>query len=200
MICKGKLMARLTKRKLQAIETKNKIYEIGIKLIELKGFENTTIDEISKKSNVSVGAFYHYFRSKDDILYKLFEDADEFIKEKAIDSINNQTAVEKIIIFFDNLAKLYVFHGPGLIKALYKTQTNLFLCNTSIRFTMLNNIVTMGIEQGMLDPSFSAEDTTKFLFTGARGVAFNWCLDNGKSDLIKDMNAYISRLMKAITK
>lgn len=192
-------MAKLTKRKLQAIESKNRIYEIGVGLMEVKGFENITIEEIIKKAGVSVGTFYYYFKSKDDILYKLFENADEFIANKSIDILQGETSTMKIVSFFDSLARLYVSYGVGIIKALYKTQTKLFLCKTSVRFTTLHDIIKMGIEQGEIDPSYTAEDTTKFLFTGARGVALNWCLNNGKSDLLKDMHEYISRLLKSIT-
>jgi AcrR family transcriptional regulator len=192
-------MAKLTKRKLQAIETKNRIYETGVELMELKGFENITIDEISKKAGVSVGAFYHYFKSKEDILYKLFENADEFMEGKSIDKLQGTTQSVKILSFFEYLAKLYIFYGIDVVKALYKTQTKLFLCTTSIRFVMLQNIVALGIEEGEFDPDFSAEETTKFLFTCARGVGLNWCFDNGKSDLVKDMHGYISRLLKSIT-
>lgn len=35
-----------------------------------KGYDNITIEEISKKAGGSVGAFYHYFRSKNDIFLK----------------------------------------------------------------------------------------------------------------------------------
>ncbi len=167
--------------------------------MELKGFDNITIDEISRKSGVSVGAFYHYFKSKEDILYKLFENADEFMGAKSIDTLQGATPTIKILSYFENLAKLYIFYGIDVLKSLYKSQTNLFLCKTSVRFVMLQNIVSQGIEQGEFDPDFSAEQTTKFLFTAARGVAFNWCLNNGKTDLLKEMHEFISRLMKSIT-
>jgi AcrR family transcriptional regulator len=191
-------MTKLTKRKLQAIETKNRIYETGVELMELKGFENITIDEISKKAGVSVGAFYHYFKSKEDILYKLFENADEFMETKSIDTLEGTTATIKILSFFEYLAKLYIYYGIDVVKALYKTQTKIFLCKTSVRFVMLHNIISLGIEQGELDPDFSAEETTKFLFTGARGVALNWCLDDGKFDLVNAMNGYMQRLLRTI--
>lgn len=192
-------MPKLTKRGLQAIETKNRIHETAVKLMELKGFDNITIEEISKKSGVSVGAFYHYFKSKDDILYKLFENADEFMKEKAVSMIQGDTSIDRIVSFFDLFTKLYLLYGIDIIKALYKTQSRLFLCQTSVRFTMLEGIVNMGIEQGEIDSSFAAKETTKFLFTGARGLLLNWCMDNGTFDLPKQMHIYMSRLVRSIT-
>ena len=192
-------MPKLTKRKLQAIETKNRIYEVGVGLMELKGFENITIDEISRKAGVSVGAFYHYFKSKEDILYRLFENADEFMDSKSIDALRGSTSTDKILSFFEYLCKLYISYGIDIVKALYKTQTKLFLCKTSIRFVMLKDIVSLGIDQGELDPTYSAEQTAMFLFTGARGVALNWCFQDGKTDLVKEMREYILRIMKCIT-
>ena len=167
--------------------------------MELKGFENITIDEISRKAGVSVGTFYHYFKSKEDILYTLFENADEFMDGKSFEILQGTTSTGKILSFFEYLSKLYIAYGTDIVKALYKTQTKIFLCKTSIRFVMLKDIVTLGIEQGALDPGFSAEQTTIFLFTGARGVALNWCFENGKTDLIKEMREYMLRLMKKIS-
>lgn len=40
-------------------------------LFEQKGFETTTIDDITSRAQVSKGLAYHYFRSKDDILREL---------------------------------------------------------------------------------------------------------------------------------
>ena len=55
-----------TKRQEQARETKNRIYNSAIELMEKEGFDNITIADIREKAGVSVGAFYHYFASKND--------------------------------------------------------------------------------------------------------------------------------------
>ena len=52
------------KRKLQAIETKQKIFEATMELAEEKGIENVQIEDISRKANVSMGLFYKYFALK----------------------------------------------------------------------------------------------------------------------------------------
>ena len=63
--------SNLTKRQLQAISTKKKIYNSAMELMDKRGFENTTIEDISKKADVSVGASYHFYKSKDDIFFEL---------------------------------------------------------------------------------------------------------------------------------
>ncbi|WP_259596222.1 TetR/AcrR family transcriptional regulator [Clostridium botulinum] len=71
-------MERLTKRQIQAINTKNKIYNIATNLMQKEGYDNITIQNICEKAEVSVGSFYHYFESKNDILIELYKKADHF--------------------------------------------------------------------------------------------------------------------------
>lgn len=50
--------------------TKNRIIEVGSHLFFEKGFDGTGIREIMKEVGADVGAFYYYYKSKDE----LFED------------------------------------------------------------------------------------------------------------------------------
>jgi len=50
--------------------TKNRILEVGNDLFFTKGFDSTGIREIMKEVGADVGAFYYYYKSKDE----LFED------------------------------------------------------------------------------------------------------------------------------
>lgn len=48
--------------------TKHLLIENAIHLFIEKGFDKVTIDDIVQESNLTKGAFYHYFKSKGDIL------------------------------------------------------------------------------------------------------------------------------------
>ncbi|MEL7571009.1 MAG: TetR/AcrR family transcriptional regulator, partial [Eubacteriaceae bacterium] len=72
---------RITSRQAQAIKTKNKILKTAIDMMQKKGFDNITIKGISKNAGVSVGSFYYYFNSKDDILLDIFHKADDYFSE-----------------------------------------------------------------------------------------------------------------------
>ncbi len=54
-------------------EKKKRIIEESLKLFSTKGFHATSIQEIAKKSEVSKGAFYLYFESKDELLLAIFD-------------------------------------------------------------------------------------------------------------------------------
>ncbi len=53
---------------LSGIETRNTILKVSEKLFFKDGFKNTSIRKIASKANVSSGALYKHFSSKEDIL------------------------------------------------------------------------------------------------------------------------------------
>lgn len=52
-------------------ETMERITEAGIRLFLDRGYEATTIDDIAAAAGISRRTFFHYFKSKDDILISL---------------------------------------------------------------------------------------------------------------------------------
>lgn len=66
---------RREKKKLQVLNT---LVDVAMKLFLEKGFENTTIVEITETADVATGTFYNYFQSKEDLLrYVLTQKIDE---------------------------------------------------------------------------------------------------------------------------
>lgn len=58
----------MTKRQEQANASKQKIFETAKGLIGEKGYDNVTIAQIARASGMSIGNFYHYFKSKDELV------------------------------------------------------------------------------------------------------------------------------------
>ena len=53
----------ITQRTLNALETKNKIFETAIKLFKKYGYDKVTIEDITKQAKVSKGNFYTHFKT-----------------------------------------------------------------------------------------------------------------------------------------
>ena len=53
------------------ISTKEKIIEAAWELFMEKGYDNTTLNEIIERAGTSKGAFYHHFRAKEDLLFRM---------------------------------------------------------------------------------------------------------------------------------
>ena len=75
----------MTSRRFQAEETHRKIYNTAFDLMTRKGFDKITIKDISKKAGVSIGTFYHYYKSKNDILREVYQKADDYFRDVMAD-------------------------------------------------------------------------------------------------------------------
>ena len=73
-------MPGLRERKRQ--ETLRRITDAGICLFIEKGIDETTLDEIAAMAGISRRTFFHYFKSKDDILISLQKGMGEVIAER----------------------------------------------------------------------------------------------------------------------
>lgn len=182
---------KITSRQKQALETKNKIYKTAIVLMEKKGFNNVTIKEISKASGVSVGAFYHYFNSKSDIYFEIYKKGDEYFQKVVSKSLKEQNSFNRIVEYFDFYAKYNLMTGLETTKLLYNTHNKWFLKKGRFMQLLLQEIITEGQNKKEICQIMSPEEITDYLFISARGVVYDWCLNEGKYDLVDTMKSHI---------
>ncbi len=73
----------MSKEKQQAItETRRtQILDAALELFDLHGYSNTAISDIANKIGISKGLIYHYFSSKEDILFALSERLSQCLEE-----------------------------------------------------------------------------------------------------------------------
>lgn len=62
-------MKRRTKRERQAEVRRNQLVDTALRLFAEKGFENTTIKDVAGAVGVTQGLIYHYFESKEELLF-----------------------------------------------------------------------------------------------------------------------------------
>lgn len=64
-----------TRNERRRAETRARLLAAARKLFAAKGFEQTTIRDIAGDADTALGSFYNYFRTKEDVLAALMEDA-----------------------------------------------------------------------------------------------------------------------------
>lgn len=57
------------------LQKSNEIYSVVARLFAHKGYHSTSMREIARKLDMNQSSLYHYFKSKEDILFKLMNDA-----------------------------------------------------------------------------------------------------------------------------
>ena len=86
-------------------ETKRKIFVAALELFHEKGFEHTTVDEITERADVAKGTFFNYFPHKQSVLAFLSEEWLERIEEQAIQP--HRLATDRITGLFMAVASSY---------------------------------------------------------------------------------------------
>jgi len=56
------------------VAVKDQILDAAVRLFAEKGFDGTSVQEIVERAEVTKGAMYHYFSSKDDLLYEIYHE------------------------------------------------------------------------------------------------------------------------------
>ena len=188
----------VTSRKEQAEETRNRIYTSAIELMEENGFGNFTIEDISKKAGVSVGAFYHYFDSKNDILAEIFYRADEYFSNQVVNSLCKPSIPEQIVEYFDYYAKFNVASGVETTKQLFNPKIKFFIDEGRPMLEILEDLIRKGQERKEISEDTDAKDIVSYLIVMARGIVFEWSLYDGNYDLEAKMHRYMEKLVSTI--
>lgn len=100
----------------------NSMLAAALSLFLEKGLDRTSIDEITRNSNVAKGTFYLYFKDKVDIRNKLIITKSSEIIEEAYNHIKDKKyeAREDMIIDFSDYIIDYLAQNQALLRLLHK--------------------------------------------------------------------------------
>lgn len=185
----------VSSRKQQALETKTRIYQTALSLMEKKNYQSITIEEISKSAGVSVGAFYHYFKSKNDIFFEIYQEADRYFEEYVAMELKAAPGQPRILEYFAHYAEYCQRVGLDTVKSLYNPDNKLFIRYDRFMLQLLKQVINEAQTEQLLTVELSAQQITEYLLIAARGVVCDWCLHDGLYDLNDTMQQYITRLL-----
>lgn len=191
---------KLTKRKIQAINTRKTIIDTAIDLMEKSGFNNITIEDICRRAGISIGTFYHYFKTKHEIFIEILDRGDTYFKRNAVQKLNHKSSIENIRKYFIFYAKLNSDVGSEKLKLLYDTNNKFFMGKGRYLQTLLSGIIAEGQKTNEIKNDISADEITDYLFTVARGIAYHWCISDGGFDIKGKMRIYMDRIIQTIKK
>ncbi len=169
--------------------TKGRIINAAWDLFYEQGYEDTTIEEIIKKSGTSKGSFYHYFEGKDALLGSLsyiFDEEYAKLKDKLTDAMSS---FEKLLYLNTELFSVIEDRiDIELLTRLYSTQLTTkgekhLLDSKRLYYKLLRNIVSEGQKCGELTEEMSAKEIVKLYAMSERALIYDWCLCNGEYSL-----------------
>jgi AcrR family transcriptional regulator len=91
-------------------ETRTRILESSVKQFSVNGYNKASVDDICEQAGVSKGAFYHHFKTKQDVFLALL-DGWLHTFDQAIEASKNQTVPETFQQLSDYFP--YIFETAG---------------------------------------------------------------------------------------
>lgn len=192
-------MKRQTSRQIQAEQTKQHILDTVAAIMSEKSFDEMNIQEICKKANISVGAFYHHFENKAALIIEIYKDVDVFFQNEIWDIVKELEPIEAILEYLKQQCKYAEEAGCDVTKNLYKAQIdngNLFYLSIDRGLPQgLQKLVTKACEQGLLYQDVHPEQITKELLILSRGIIYNWCVSNGQNEIQETVSSMAKKYL-----
>lgn len=152
----------------------------AMNLFMQQGYEQTSINHIIDAVGVSKGAFYHYFKSRDDLLEQLAV----FVAEQTLGSLQevvddpSLSALEKMNGVFQKSNAMKARNREfilGLLKTFYhdnniQLRNKISERNLELTSPLLGRIIRQGIEEGTMDAEYPEETGSFILRIGSELV------------------------------
>lgn len=137
-------------------KTKRKIFEASMKLFAEKGYDATSIEEITATVGVAKGTLYYHFSSKEEIFNFLVEEGVKLLKNSIAiktDKLNNSVdKIRAIVLIQLKILIKYEDFMSIVLSQIWGTGARSQVCKNYIfeYITMIEKIVEEGIKNGEL--------------------------------------------------
>jgi TetR/AcrR family transcriptional regulator, fatty acid metabolism regulator protein len=203
-------MKKMTKRRLQAIETKSRIYKTGMKIINENGFAKTSIDMVCEACGISKGAYYHHYKSKVGLLLESGQQVVDALKQETEETKGlpvQERFISYLICYAENMEQTGLEFirecTKYVISADYKDVEDEHSIGSSTRIN-IEHILKDGIANGELMEDVPIDVILDVVDTVTNGFNSRWCVQNGrysiKDDVVKCSDLYRQILAPYIIK
>ena len=183
------------KRTKQARESKARILEGYMQLWEERG-DNFTVQELCQHLNISIGRFYHHFKSKSDVFFELYcipEDEFEGWLSKIVELDSRSKVIEYAVFFAGYHKRKGISFAQRAFSGLNETLSQ--RKSTPSYFEMTARDFW---EEYKLQDHYTSAEIARLIRIVTRGVIFDWAVHNGCYDIEEAMRASISNTLDGI--
>ena len=188
---------KITKRQIQALQTKEKIFSAAKKLFIEKGISNVNISDIVHAAHVSTGTFYLYFSSKNQIISDIFLGEDTFFNQLPM-QLQATDYRGKIVEYFTKSSEHIEENGLEIVRQLYFPSNPLLTRGIdSPDKENVCKLIQAGIDTGEFRADTDPVEMADFLYSISSGIIFEWCMHEGSFSMKNVTRKYITYALKA---
>ena len=173
-------ITRKGNREIASSIKKKNISDTAISMFRYKGFENTTIADISKATGMSTGSIYNFFGSKEGIIAAAIREPAGYIIYKTDQWDNRINSPKDTILqllmryasFFESLGPELVRNISGAIISVYNEPDGRFTDTDSA--VSLRAFISECQERGTVNKKRSADEYTQILLSVLESTILLW--------------------------
>lgn len=184
----------------RSLKTIASILQAATKLTREKGWKNTTIRDICAEAGVSVGAFYHHFSSKQELMNHSFMLFDATLSAELPSGKGSPIDLMKDILLTQTA--FIVREAGSLITEYYQN----ILADENKSAADPNRIYYQSVlryaqearGQELLKPGLEPEYVSELLIKFVRGCIIDWCLHDYKYDVVVQTDRELDILLAGL--
>ncbi len=187
----------------KALQTKNQITSIARKMFADKGYTATTLRDIAKSAGVTTGAFYKYYKSKEEILISIFNEGFTKQWERFYELNEDLTPLkyaEMVAEINNGLADAF---GTELLKVYCNAQIE--LGNQGSLWKVLDSEEYSLYDRQLLETlaekystGYTWNEIDRIIAKIDRGVILDWLISGGDYDLGAETKEMLLLVFKVI--
>ncbi len=186
------------KNRIRSMKTQAGILQAATKLARQNGWKSTKIQDICDLAGVSVGAFYHHFSSKQELMNRAFLIFDDSLNDRLPPGdIPPIRAIKEVLL---TQTSFIVQEAGGLIAEYYRhilfDQKKSAVSPDRKYYRAVLQFVRKAANR--LRKPFSPEYVSELLIKYVRGCIIDWCLHDCSYDLVSRTDAELDLLLDAL--
>ncbi|MBW1868525.1 MAG: TetR/AcrR family transcriptional regulator [Deltaproteobacteria bacterium] len=153
----GKKQVKTRIKSAKLIDSRRKqIIDGAIKVFTAKGFHSATVREIADAAGLTMGSLYNYIRSKEDIIYIVYDYITKILRDEVIDAIEGiKDPKERLeVAMRQNLNTIYEYQD--VVMFIYKAST--FLDRESLHEVLARETDYIELFENLLRDYFKGTD------------------------------------------
>ena len=198
------MTGEISRRERKKEETRRRIFHAAIDLFRERGFEQTTVDDITEQADVAKGTFFNYFPRKDAVLAYLTEERLLAIEENAGAFLSpDRPVTEKLIELYTTGASAYEEDHELARYVLIELMSRIFVpSEESMRrwHELATSIIRQGQDRGELERDADPERLEAVLSCIYHGTLYEWvCCMPDVFLLLPELRARLVLAMEGFT-
>lgn len=177
-------MPSLTRTQKRQKETKERIFRVAMELFKRRGFENTTVAEITEAADIGKGTFFTYFPTKEAIFRQPGETAMEDMLLAAQEGLEKGKPVAKILQSVMTASAAWHESNKAITQQMSKSSFAFSMdaesSNKGKLLELLSQLIVAGQKSGEFNSKINVQDAAIILVGMYFTVLAFWAYsDNG---------------------